>query len=465
MSTSAPIGTTGSTVTGASATAHPDPIVALDPLTKSSASQSSASASASDMLEKAKAAAASAGAAISSAAHQAGAAISQAVHDVDAKYHVGDKVSDATASVAAAMKHGYHGGHAADSTASTATASLGGVFLGIGNPLLDMSADVPQSLLDQYGVKVNDAILAEPKHLPIYDDLKQNFKVSYTAGGATQNTVRIAQWLLPAGSTAYIGCVGADDNAAILKSAAEADGVATHYLTSSEHPTGRCAVLVHNKERSLVTDLAAANHYQLSHLQTPAIDAVVQRARYVYSAGFFLTVSPPSLMHLAQHCQRTGKKLLGNISAPFIASFFSEPLMAAMPHYDYLFGNESEAEALGAKLALADTSIPAIARHLSGLPKVTPGERTVVITQGSAATVVSVGGREVSSYAVDLLDRDAIVDLNGAGDAFVGGFVSQLVQGKPIEQCVQAGHYAARTIIQVSGIVLKEKASKFAYSA
>ena len=339
--------------------------------------------------------------------------------------------------------------------------SLDGVLLGIGNPLLDISADVPQSFLDKYGVKVGDALLADPKHLPIYDDLKANFKVAYTAGGATQNTVRIAQWLLPPQSTAYIGCVGADENAAILKKAAEADGVATHYLTTAEHPTGRCAVLVHDKERSLVTDLAAANHYQLSHLQTPGIDAVVQKARFIYSAGFFLTVSPPSVMYLAQHAAATGKKMLGNISAPFIAQFFSEPLMAAMPHYDFLFGNESEAEALATKLALPDTSVPAIARHLSGLPKATAGERVVVITQGSRATVVSVGGREVDSYDVEPLDREKIVDLNGAGDAFVGGFIAQLVQGASMGQCVLAGHYAARTIIQVSGIVLKGKAEKF----
>ena len=41
--------------------------------------------------------------------------------------------------------------------------------------------------------------------------------------------------------------------------------------------------------------------------------------------------------------------------------------------------------------------------------------------------------------------------------AFVGGFLSQLVQGKSIEDCVRAGHYAARHIIQVSGCVLKGK--------
>ena len=47
--------------------------------------------------------------------------------------------------------------------------------------------------------------------------------------------------------------------------------------------------------------------------------------------------------------------------------------------------------------------------------------------------------------------RELLVDTNGAGDAFVGGFLAQLVLEKPIAECVRAGHYAARTIIQRSG--------------
>lgn len=44
-----------------------------------------------------------------------------------------------------------------------------------------------------------------------------------------------------------------------------------------------------------------------------------------------------------------------------------------------------------------------------------------------------------------------------AGDAFVGGFLSQLVQEKPIEDCVKAGCYAANVIIQRSGCTYPEK--------
>ena len=40
---------------------------------------------------------------------------------------------------------------------------------------------------------------------------------------------------------------------------------------------------------------------------------------------------------------------------------------------------------------------------------------------------------QATEYAVDAVSADKIIDTNGAGDAFVGGFLSQLVQGKPVE--------------------------------
>ncbi|CAN0431315.1 unnamed protein product, partial [Hapterophycus canaliculatus] len=39
----------------------------------------------------------------------------------------------------------------------------------------------------------------------------------------------------------------------------------------------------------------------------------------------------------------------------------------------------------------------------------------------------------------------------GAGDAFVGGFLAQLVKNESIDKCVDAGHWASRVIIQRSG--------------
>ena len=89
--------------------------------------------------------------------------------------------------------------------------SYQGAILGMCNPLLDISADVPMSLLEKYDVKLNNAILAEEKHLPLYKELVENYPVQFIAGGATQNSIRVAQWMLKVpGSTSYFGAVGAD---------------------------------------------------------------------------------------------------------------------------------------------------------------------------------------------------------------------------------------------------------------
>ena len=81
------------------------------------------------------------------------------------------------------------------------------LILGMGNPLLDISTTVDAALLEKYSLKANDAILYEKEDL--FEEMLDNFKVDYIAGGATQNSCRVAQWLLQASqSVAYFGCVG-----------------------------------------------------------------------------------------------------------------------------------------------------------------------------------------------------------------------------------------------------------------
>ena len=91
------------------------------------------------------------------------------------------------------------------------------------------------------------------------------------------------------------------------------------------------------------------------------------------------------------------------------------------------------------------------ALKLAALPKASGARpRVVVFTQGKDPTLVACGG-VISSFPVPLLPKEKLVDTNGAGDSFVGGFLAMLAKGSDIATCVNAGHYAARQIIQVSG--------------
>ena len=92
-----------------------------------------------------------------------------------------------------------------------------------------------------------------------------------------------------------------------------------------------------------------------------------------------------------------------------------------------------------------------IAKKIAALPYKGKGKsRVVIITQGGDPCILVENG-EVSEHPVTKLSSDQIVDTNGAGDAFVGGFLAQLAKGKSTKEAIQCGIWAATEIIQVSG--------------
>lgn len=301
--------------------------------------------------------------------------------------------------------------------------------------------------------------------------------VEYIAGGATQNSVRVAQWMLPAGSACYMGCVGKDAFAdKMAATCRDADGVDARYMVDPSAATGTCAVCVVGGERSLVANLAAANNFKVDFLNRPENLAALDRARIVYSAGFFITVSPESIAACREHCASAPapggakKAYCMNISAPFIVQVppFKKVLLDSMPYVDFLFGNETEARALADAEAWGTQDVAEIARRAACLPRAAgvAQPRVVVFTQGADATVVATGpaagaagGGEaaVEAFDVPAVPKAEIVDTNGAGDAFVGGFLAQLARGQPVAECVRAGHYAAGVVIRRSGCTFPAK--------
>ncbi|XP_024141079.1 adenosine kinase b isoform X1 [Oryzias melastigma] len=334
------------------------------------------------------------------------------------------------------------------------------ILFGMGNPLLDISAVVDKDFLDKFGLKPNDQILAEDKHKALFAEIVQRNKVEYHAGGSTQNSVKIAQWMIqkPHKVATFFGCIGTDGFGEILKKKAEEAHVDARYYEQNEEPTGTCAACITGDNRSLVANLAAANCYKKEkHLDLDSNWELVEKAKVYYIAGFFLTVSPESILKVAKHASDNNKIFCMNLSAPFISQFFKEPLMKVMPYVDILFGNETEAATFAKEQGFETDDIAEIARKTQNLPKEnTRRQRVVVFTQGKDDTVATVDD-QVTMFPVVDIDQNDIVDTNGAGDSFVGGFLSALIQDQPLEECIRAGHYAANVIIKRVGCTFPEK--------
>lgn len=280
----------------------------------------------------------------------------------------------------------------------------------------------------------------------------ENENVQYLAGGSCQNTLRIAQWILRKPKvTVYFGCVGVDEYAEKLEEKARADGVNVIYQHNENVPTGTCAVALTYHHRSLCANLAAANTFTVDHINKPENRKILDNAKYFYVTGFFLTASAETVQAVAKHALAHDAPFLMNLSAPFLAQFYKKDLLEALAYADIVFGNETEALTFAKEENFGTEDLHEIALKICQLPKQNENrERVTVITQGKDPVLIAQNGK-VTEIPVQKLTDEEIVDTNGAGDGFVGGFLAQFVIGKSLETCAKCGIWAAQQIIRQSG--------------
>ena len=198
----------------------------------------------------------------------------------------------------------------------------------------------------------------------------------------------------------------------------------------------------------------AANNYKIEHFKEEPQKAALALAEVVYSSGFFLTVCPDAMVQAAKAMNAAAKTYMLNLAAPFLMQV--PPFWAAMnnvlPYADIVVGNEGEAETFAQVSEWGAISMSEVATKIQALPK--EGKpRIVIVTQGAGPALIATEGG-VAEYPV--IPCEKLVDTNGAGDAWVGGFLYGLVSGKDIPECVRAANYAANVVIQRSGCTYPE---------
>lgn len=146
------------------------------------------------------------------------------------------------------------------------------------------------------------------------------------------------------------------------------------------------------------------------------------------------------------------KVFVVNLSAPRIPQKHGAELAQLIPYCDIIIGNEAEAEAWASVAKLPDKKdLRMTAKALAILPKLNASRpRLVILTNGSDPTILvsSADPDKPKWFPVDPLSKDKIVDTNGAGDAFAGGFLGALVSGKTVDESVQVGHKLGAMCIQ-----------------
>ncbi len=282
------------------------------------------------------------------------------------------------------------------------------------------------------GSYVQDLMFSTPEFPRPGQTLIGKFK-SGPGGKGSNQAVAAARTGVPIG---FIGAVGKDAFAIEAQNCHEIENIDSRLAIYSEAQTGAAAIMVNKTgENEIVVALGTNNLLQPSDVP----EEMIQNAKILVSQ---LECNLEAATHALKLAQANGVTTILN-PAPMRDDFDSEML----DHTDILIPNETEfAHLLRLKLpdtygdfnedkihALDEAELHSICRDF--------GVDTFIITLGSQGCFVST---KSEYYTVPPIAGINVVDTTGAGDAFVGGFSSGLIQfNGDLKQATEYGNVVA----------------------
>jgi sugar/nucleoside kinase (ribokinase family) len=295
-------------------------------------------------------------------------------------------------------------------------------LLGIGSPIMDLTAPVTDDFLatvrgDKGGMVLVDAAEMDSiiARLPAPPTLEN--------GGSAANLTRAAARLGLRAS--FLGKLGSDPTAAAYRDQAAAVGIdLSRYKTAPGLPNARClALITPDAARTMRTDLGAALTLSPDEI-TPADFAGVRHAHIEGDLVF----NPALADAVLARARASGATVSLDVASFDVIQATRAWLLAQLRAggLHVVFANEDEIRALYPENH--DEDYPALARRLAA-------------ESPSLVAVVKVGkdgawiARDGELHRVAPVPADRVIDTNGAGDNFAGGFLHGYLHGWSLPAC------------------------------
>merc|ERR1711957_73 len=333
-------------------------------------------------------------------------------------------------------------------------------YIGYGSPIMDAISDVDEELLQKYNLKLNETIHMSIEDSKIIEAFSEKSQIELVPGGCSYNTMRVLNWMInpsdKRGSVGVVGSVGDDCYGQTYYDLLDQENIKAIFEKYPENNTAICGVFCHGKDRGHVTDLGAS-----TKITEDFVDAnwdKIKDAQLVFTELFIIKHQRETVFKLAELGSQDDKIFGFNLPSFYFIENFLDDIKTLVEYGDIIFVNAEESIFFAKMNGLETNDFGLISEFIAKYPKVNPlKKRTVVITCGPNPAYVCEYdhlSNEISfsgSFEPDFVEEDSIIDTNAAGDAFAGGFLSQYMPGKPLGECMKAGHWAAALVIQRRG--------------
>ncbi|ASJ75578.1 adenosine kinase [Granulosicoccus antarcticus] len=312
---------------------------------------------------------------------------------------------------------------------------------GVGNALVDLEYEVPDSLLSELKIdKGLMTLIEEERHHELLDKLS-TYQSRPCGGGSAANTITAAAQL---GSAAYYSCKVANDvTGTYFLDDLSASGVQTNLQRENlaAGHTGKCIVMVTpDAERSMNTFLGITREISVAELD----EAAIKDSEYVYIEGYLVPeVNARAAAIKAREIARAnGVKCSLTLSDGNMVNYFKDGLKEIIGDgLDMVFSNEDEARLMFDVTSIEDC--------IEGMKSIS---RQFAMTRGPKGAMIFDGEK---LYDIPAKKIEA-VDTNGAGDIYAGAFLHGLTHGMRFADCGELAGYAATKLVQQMGARLSD---------
>ncbi|NDV61688.1 adenosine kinase [Puniceicoccales bacterium CK1056] len=311
-------------------------------------------------------------------------------------------------------------------------------LVGVGSPIIDVLARIPESFLERIGGEKGGMVLTDGETIGKWmAQLPAPFEEA--PGGSSGNTIFAAARM--GIRTTFVGKTGNDAGGTFYRERLKALGGDDTRFKIGTIPNGRCLSLITpDSQRTLRTDLGAAATLTPEEI-TPA-DFI--GCSHAHVEGYLL-FNPDLMKAVLKSAKEANCTISLDLASFEVVKAAGSSLPELLKEYvDLVFANEDEAAAFhGGPDTLENYAV-----ELAGLCEL------AVVKAGADGAWIAKGTETIHAPAVPGVKA---IDTTGAGDFWAAGFLAGWLHGKPLEVCAAWGARLGAEIVQVIGAELPDE--------
>jgi len=319
---------------------------------------------------------------------------------------------------------------------------------GIGSPLLDLSLEVEEKLLQDLSLKKGSMKLVDLDQAQ--DILKiisgnsgssKTYDIQKTPGGSVANVLAGVSAL--GGKSVLLGKIGFDEYGKIYHAETKKAGTVCKLSKHKDLDTGHAITFITpDGERTFATYLGASLHLNINDIDEDAIKS----SKILHLEGFTLEDDKlrETIKHAIEIAQHNNTQVSIDLSDSELVKRNIDYLKFFVDKYvNIVFANENEAQAFTGKGE--DKALEEIYKRCD-------------------LAIVKLGGRgslikdHQNIYKISV-HNSSFINSNGAGDMYAAGVLYGLANGMPLEKAGNLASYVASLVVAKDGARVNEDLS------